>query len=298
MPFTSRHVFSAAGLHLLLFLFLVVGVSCAPKMTPPPVIEALVITGQNKAGKLKTEPPPPPPVEEPKPEPLPEPEPPPPPPEPEPEPEPPKPDPEVEQRKQEEARKKAEEERVKRELEIKRQAEIQRKKAEEEKKKKEAEDAKRKAEEERKRKEEEERKRKAEEERRKKEEERKRKQEEERRLKEMMEQQLREEAEARAEAARIGEVQKTWAQQLNEHIRARWLRPPGLPQGLRCKVRIEILPNGEVVSVRITQSSGNPAFDVSVENAVYKSSPLPLPSDPKAFERVLEPVFTPENLGY
>ena len=112
----------------------------------------------------------------------------------------------------------------------------------------------------------------------------------------MMEESLREETEARAEAARIGEVKKTWAQMLNDHIRQRWLRPPGLPARLRCKVRIEILPNGEVISVRIIEGSGNPAFDASVENAVYKSSPLPLPTDPKAFERVLEPVVTPESL--
>ena len=305
MPFHSRHVLSATGLHLLLFVFLVIGVRCTPQMKPPPVIEALVITGQNQEGKLKTEPPPPP-VEEPEPEPEPVPEPTPEPepvpepepkPEPEPEPEPPPPDPAIEKRKQEEAERKLQEERVKREQGIKRQAEIQRKKAEEERKKKEAEEERKKKEDERKRKEEEERKKK-EEERKRKEEERKRKEEEQRRLKQMMEDELSREAEARAEAARIGEVQKTWAQQLNEHIRSRWLRPPGLPQGLRCQVRIEILPNGEVVSVTIIRSSGNPAFDVSVENAVYKSSPLPLPSDPKAFERVLEPIFTPESLGY
>ena len=136
-----------------------------------------------------------------------------------------------------------------------------------------------------------------EEEKRKLQEEKRRKEEEQRRLKEMMEQQLRQEAEERAEAARIGEVKKTWAQTLADHIANRWLRPPGLPTGLRCKVRIEILPNGEVISVKILQSSGNPSFDTSVENAVYKSSPLPLPEDPKAFERVLEPTFTPESLS-
>lgn len=286
MLFRSRHVLAAVLLHVLLFAFLIVGVRCQRKIEPPPVIEALVVTGKNKQGKLKTEPPAPqpPPVEEPKPEP-PKPEPPPPPPEPE----PPKPDPAVEQRKAEEAKRKAQEEEVKRELEIKRQAEIQRKKAEEEQKKKEELEAKRKKEEEERQRKEEERKRIEEE---------KRRQEDLRRqLQEQMNDQLKQEAEERAEAARIGEVKKTWAQLLNEHIRMRWLRPPGLPPGLRCKVRIEILPNGEVVSVKIVQSSGNPSFDNSVENAVYKSSPLPLPEDPKAFERVLEPTFTPESLS-
>lgn len=289
MPFRSRHVLTAAALHVLLFVFLVVGARCTPKMEPPPVIEALVITGKNKQGKLKTEAPAPtPPVEEPKPEP-PKPEPPPPeppkpePPKPEPpKPEPPKPDPAIE-------KKKLEQEKIKREMELKREAEIQLKKEEQEKKKKEEEEAKRKAEEEEKKRKEEE-KRKADEE-------RKRKEEEARRLKEMMEQSLSEETEARAEAARIGEILKTWGQILGEHIGDRWLRPPGLPPGLRCKAQIDILPNGEVVSVKIIQSSGNPAFDASVENAIYKSSPLPLPSDPKAFQRTLTPYFTPESLS-
>ena len=208
----------------------------------------------------------------------------------------------------EEAKKKADAERIKRELAIKREAELQRKKAEEEKKKKEEEQKKKeeerkKLDEERKKKLEEERKKKEEErkrleeEKRKQEEERKRKLEEQRRIKEEFERSLREEADARAEAARIGEVQKTWAQQLASHIGRRWLRPPGLPPALRCQVRIELLPNGEIITVKIIKSSGNPSFDNSVENAVYKSSPLPLPDDPKAFERVLEPIFTPENLG-
>ncbi|MGQ0697663.1 MAG: cell envelope integrity protein TolA [Panacagrimonas sp.] len=287
MLFRSRHVLSAAALHGLLFAFLVFSVQCSRKQEPPPVIEALVITGKNKEGKLKTEPPPPP-VEEPTPEPPtpepPPPEPPPPePPKPEPpKPEPPKPDPEVEKRKEEA-------ERVKREIEIKRQAEIQRKKEEDDRKKKEEQDAKRKAEEEEKKR--------IQEEKRKAEEERKRKEEERKRLQEEFERSLNEETEARAEAARIGEVQRRWQDILNDHIGSRWLRPPGLPPGLRCTVQIDILPNGEVISVKIVRSSGNPSFDASVENAVYKASPMPLPEDPKAFERSLQPTFTPESLS-
>ncbi|MGQ0503282.1 MAG: cell envelope integrity protein TolA [Panacagrimonas sp.] len=320
MPFSSRHVLTAATLHVLLFLFLVFSVQCSRKPEPQPVIEALVITGKNKEGKKITEPPPPPPapVVEPTPEPPtpePPPSPPPPPPEPPkpepPKPEPPKPDPKIEQRKAEEAKKKAEAEKIKREIEIKREAEIQRKKEEDDRKKKEEQEAKRKAEEEAKqrkaeeervRKEEErkrieEEKRKEEEAKRKAEEERKRKAEEQRRLREQFEESLKQEAEDRAEAARIGDVKRRWVDVLNDHIGSRWLRPPGLPPQLRCTVQIDILPNGEVISVKIIQSSGNPSFDVSVENAVYKASPLPLPEDPKAFERSLRPTFTPESLG-
>jgi len=45
-------------------------------------------------------------------------------------------------------------------------------------------------------------------------------------------------------------------------------------------VRVRLLPGGEVMpgSVRVLRSSGNGAFDRSVESAVYKASPLPVPS--------------------
>jgi colicin import membrane protein len=60
----------------------------------------------------------------------------------------------------------------------------------------------------------------------------------------------------------------------------------GNPQ-VRCLVRL--LPTGEVLSVRVTQSSGNPAYDDAVVRAIEKSSPLPLPS-----ERDARAAFVPE----
>src|SRR6202008_113825 len=99
-------------------------------------------------------------------------------------------------------------------------------------------------------------------------EEKRRKEEEQRQLQRQFEDSMSQEQDERAEAARIAGGQKTWAQGLAGHIAQRWLRPPGLPPGLRCKVQIDLLPNGEVTSVRIVQSSGNPSFDNSVVNAV------------------------------
>lgn len=46
---------------------------------------------------------------------------------------------------------------------------------------------------------------------------------------------------------------------------------------VRCLVRL--LPTGEVLSVKVTQSSGNVAYDEAVIRAIEKSSPLPLPAD-------------------
>ncbi|MDP2056517.1 MAG: TonB family protein, partial [Thiobacillus sp.] len=50
-----------------------------------------------------------------------------------------------------------------------------------------------------------------------------------------------------------------------------------------------LLPTGEVQSVRVTQSSGNVAYDEAVVRAIEKSSPLPLPSD-----RDARAAFVPE----
>lgn len=74
-----------------------------------------------------------------------------------------------------------------------------------------------------------------------------------------------------------------------------WIRPPGTPAHLACVVRVSQAPSGDVVTVQIVESSGNRAFDSSVENAVWKSSPLPLPKDQSLFSRQLQFVFDPEG---
>jgi colicin import membrane protein len=51
---------------------------------------------------------------------------------------------------------------------------------------------------------------------------------------------------------------------------------PGNP---RAVFKVEQLPTGEILSVRLTKSSGVPQFDEAVERAINKSSPLPLRKD-------------------
>ena len=60
----------------------------------------------------------------------------------------------------------------------------------------------------------------------------------------------------------------------------------GLPPGLECVLIVRTVPGGEVVSVSISQSSGNEIFDRRAINAVQKASPLPLPEDTATFERL------------
>jgi colicin import membrane protein len=208
------------------------------------------------------------------------------------------------QRIEAEKRKLEQEKQRKVEAERKREAEQEAKrKAEAENRRKAEQEAKRKAEAESKRKAEQETKRKAEaESKRKAEQETKRKAEAERKRK--AEQEAKRKAEAKAEAARQREAEQALQAQLaeeaaqaraqsalsefipyiQERVQNNWLRPLGSPPGLSCVIQVKLIPGGEVVGTRVVRSSGNQLFDESVERAVQKASPLPLPDDPALFK--------------
>ena len=83
--------------------------------------------------------------------------------------------------------------------------------------------------------------------------------------------------------------------QIEDKIERNWLRPPGTASGLKCVVRVSQIPEGEVVQAEIEESSGNIAFDRSVEDAVLRSSPLPIPKDPSLFDRHIVITFEPDG---
>ncbi len=84
---------------------------------------------------------------------------------------------------------------------------------------------------------------------------------------------------------------------IRQKVSRNWARPPGTEEGLQCMVRVRLVPGGEVLQVKIISSSGDKAFDRSVENAVHKASPLPLPEEQELFEyfREIEFLFNPED---
>ena len=80
-----------------------------------------------------------------------------------------------------------------------------------------------------------------------------------------------------------------------------WNRPPSARNGMRAILQISMLPTGELLDVRITESSGDPPFDRSAENAVYGAAPFTeLQSLPinvfNANFRTLSLIFQPEDL--
>ena len=75
---------------------------------------------------------------------------------------------------------------------------------------------------------------------------------------------------------------------IQDRIQRNWIRPPGSPAGLSCMVKVRLIPGGDVTSVSVIRSSGDPVFDQSVERAVLKASPLPLPNDATLFKHFRE----------
>jgi len=193
----------------------------------------------------------------------------------------------AEQKKKREAEQKKAEK--KRKVEQKKKAETEKKRKAAEKRKKAEAEKKRKAEAQRK-KAELEKKHKAEAERKKAEAEKQRKAEE-TRQKAAAERDMRERLAAEQEhlrAQRDSAMQRMidkYGLYIKEKVQRSWIRPSGSSASLSCIVSVRLIPGGEVVDVKIVRSSGNAAFDRSVEAAVFKASPLPVPTDPEVMEK-------------
>ena len=73
--------------------------------------------------------------------------------------------------------------------------------------------------------------------------------------------------------------------QIRQKIERNWSAPASAGAELECSVRVRQVPGGEVVGVNILNCNGDDAVKRSVEAAIYRSSPLPEPSDPNLFDR-------------
>jgi colicin import membrane protein len=93
-------------------------------------------------------------------------------------------------------------------------------------------------------------------------------------------QQTAQNAEARARLA--GEVDKYKALIVNA-IGRNWILPENVDSSLSSQFRIRLAPDGMVLEVTLTRSSGDPLLDRSAQTAIYKASPLPVPTDAETF---------------
>jgi len=82
---------------------------------------------------------------------------------------------------------------------------------------------------------------------------------------------------------------------ISQKVTRNWIRPPSTGAGLECVVVVTQIPGGEVAGVQIERCNGDAAVRRSIEAAVLKASPLPLPDDPSLFDRSLRFTFKPEQ---
>ena len=86
-----------------------------------------------------------------------------------------------------------------------------------------------------------------------------------------------------ANAARVaGEVDKYKALIITA-ISQQWILPQNADRSMSSQFRIRLAPNGSVLEVSLTRSSGDAILDRSAQSAIYKASPLPVPNDPTTF---------------
>jgi colicin import membrane protein len=101
-------------------------------------------------------------------------------------------------------------------------------------------------------------------------------------------------AEARAASKRQSELARIVGQHrdmISAKVRGNTRLPDNLAGNPEVRCLVKLLPTGEVLDVRVTQSSGNAAFDAAVVRAIQISSPLPLPADRDARAEFVPELF-------
>lgn len=117
-----------------------------------------------------------------------------------------------------------------------------------------------------------------------------RKEAERKRVEQALQTQLEAEEAAAAQSSADADELSKFVAAISNSVRQSFTIQPGL-EGLSCTLRITFIPGGEVAGVEVIKSSGNPLFDRQAENAVRKAAPLPVPSDPRLFQKMRSIAF-------
>jgi colicin import membrane protein len=82
---------------------------------------------------------------------------------------------------------------------------------------------------------------------------------------------------------------------ITARINHAWIRPPSARSGVKCLLHITQIPGGVVTHVEVGGCTGDEAVRQSAENAAYRASPLPAPSDPALFDPNIDVTFAPDE---
>ncbi|MGQ9427279.1 cell envelope integrity protein TolA [Gilvimarinus sp. F26214L] len=94
------------------------------------------------------------------------------------------------------------------------------------------------------------------------------------RMQEALENELEEER-SLLQAQENAAIAQSYSALINDRVERNWSRPPSARNGMQAELSIQLVPTGRVVNVTVTKSSGNSAFDLSAERAVWKAEQFP-----------------------
>lgn len=103
-----------------------------------------------------------------------------------------------------------------------------------------------------------------------------------------------EEKKRAANSSRLQNLRDQYLLQIQQHISRHWLQPAQMAANWQCEVKVQQNAMGDILSVQMLNCSGSEAFKSSVEQAVIKSSPLPVPREPDVFDKTLRFIFKPK----
>ena len=94
--------------------------------------------------------------------------------------------------------------------------------------------------------------------------------------------QIRAQQEQAARAERRERLVDDYKRRIQSKVQSYVRLPQSLSGNPEAVFQVTLFANGEVRGVTLIKSSGQPAYDVEVERAILKASPLPLPNDKEA----------------
>ena len=89
--------------------------------------------------------------------------------------------------------------------------------------------------------------------------------------------------ERKAREGRARQALSKYVPRIQRKVEDNWGLPPKGAAGCNPTVRVNLAPDGKVLSAKIVKSSGDPFCDSSVKKAFLKASPIPIPLDPDLY---------------
>lgn len=103
---------------------------------------------------------------------------------------------------------------------------------------------------------------------------------------------------ANAQASKMRGIVDKYKALILESIGQHWIVPNGVDKSLSTQLLIRVAPGGTVLDVELVKSSGDDSLDRSARQAVFKASPLPVPTKSDEFDPFREFILKvkPENI--